>query len=192
MRENSKVLKIVMGGDGGIGKTTMLSVFCENSYYDHDITIALDIHVKKVEVNGSIEVLQIWDLSGQEQFRFLLSSFFQDVHGIILGFDMSRYQSFRNLKNWITLFREKNDKTPILLMATKADKGYHPMLNSTMALEFQQEQQLAEYIEVSAKEKKNVDLLFQRLIETIHGFIPGTVEIKFLDSVRETISEEKR
>jgi hypothetical protein len=77
-------------------------------------------------------------------------------------------------------------------MGTKADMGYHPMLNSEMALEFKDDHQLIEFIEVSAKENKNIELVFKRLIEAIHGFNPGTVEIKFLDSMRESKSEAEK
>ncbi|MFX1298398.1 MAG: winged helix-turn-helix transcriptional regulator, partial [Promethearchaeota archaeon] len=173
------VMKIILCGDGRIGKTTLATVFCKQIYKDHEITVAVDLHIKKIWVDGELQVLQIWDLSGQEHFRFLLPQFFRGVHGVILGFDISRPSSFRNLQNWLKIIPE----VPILLIATKADLGYHSTLDRTDVLEFVAQHNFVDFEEVSAKENFNVETPFKRLFEFIKGFEPDTTPIEFSNEV---------
>lgn len=173
-------IKIVIGGDGGIGKTTLLKVFCGEGFSDQDMTIALDIFTKHLYITDEThEILQIWDLGGQEHFRFLLSDLLKGAQGVILAFDMSRRNSFLNLKEWISLIKANSPQAPILLMGTKADLGYHPTLSLELAREFVRSNNLIDYIEVSTKNNLNIEIPFIRLIESIKQINQGTVEIKF-------------
>ena len=158
------VLKIILGGDGGIGKTTLLKVLCGEGYSDQDMTIGFEIFVKNVYINGIREILQVWDLSGQDHFRFLLPDYFRGAHSVVLGFDMSRRSSFLNLRTWMSILINKCPKAPVVLIVTKADKGYHPTLNQKLAKEFVDKFNLVDFMEVSAKESLNVDIPFRSLI----------------------------
>ena len=172
-------LKIVIGGDGGIGKTTLVKTLCSNEFVDQIMTIGVDIHSKDVTVNGTEVNLQIWDLSGQDQFRFLLDSFTHGANGIILGFDCSRPSSFRNLTKWLEIFRSTCSKAPILLIATKLDKGYHLTLSREMAQEYIKTHDLIGFIETSSKDFWNVYIPFRRLLEHHHDLEHDTVPIIF-------------
>ncbi|NVM53171.1 MAG: winged helix-turn-helix transcriptional regulator [Candidatus Helarchaeota archaeon] len=173
------VFKIIICGDGGIGKTALSTCFCKQIYHDHDMTVGIDIHIKKVLVNDALEILQIWDLSGQKQFEFLLPDFFRGGHGVILGFDVSRRESFLNLNKWLKIIPQ----VPIYLIATKTDKGYHPLLNRTIIQDFVKKYNLVGFTETSAKENLNVDVPFIRLIEFIQGLEPGSIPITFTSNV---------
>ncbi|NVM30907.1 MAG: GTP-binding protein [Candidatus Helarchaeota archaeon] len=175
----SKVLKFVIGGDGGIGKTTLVKSLCTNEFVDQIMTIGVDIHSKDVTVNGTKVNLQVWDLSGQDQFRFLLDSFTHGANGIILGFDCSRPSSFLNLTKWLEIFRSTCSKAPILLIATKLDKGYHLTLSREMAQEYIKTHDLIGFIETSSKEFWNVYTPFRRLLEHHHDLEPDIVPIIF-------------
>ena len=173
------VFKLVLCGDGGIGKTTLSTFFCKQTYHDHELTVGLEIHSKKFLFNDSPEFLQIWDLSGQKQFRFLLSDFFRGAHGVILGFDMSRRGSFLNLSKWLKLIPQ----VPIFLMATKSDKGYHPTLSREMAQKFAKQNKFIGFTETSAKENLNVEVPFIRIIEHVKGYDMGSGSITFTHDV---------
>lgn len=171
------VFKIIVGGDGGIGKTTLLKVLCGQCYSNQDMTIGFEIFTKKVHFNGTSNTLQIWDLSGQNHFRFLLPDYFKGAHGVILGFDMSRRTSFLNLRTWMTILMSKCPNAPIVLIATKSDLGYHPTLSRSLAEDFVHKFNIVELVEVSARNHVNIEAPFRKLIECIKGFEPGAIKI---------------
>jgi len=173
------IYKIIIGGDGGIGKTTLLKVFCGQGYSNQDMTIGFEIYTKAFYFNGSKEILQIWDLSGQDHFRFLLPDYFKGAHGVLLGFDMSRRVSFLNLRTWMSILIAKCPEASVCLIATKADLGYHPTLSHVMAEEFVQKFKMTDFTEVSSKDNVNIEIPFVKLIESIKGIAPGTEKISF-------------
>lgn len=173
-------LKIIVAGDGGIGKTTHMHVFLGDSYSDHRLTVGVDFHIKKVSINGALRILQIWDLGGQDQFRFLLPSFLKEAQGFVLGFDVFQHKTFVNLTGWVNLLRETWPNAPIFLVGYKIDKGYHPVLNRKRALEFIDRFNLAGYAEVSSKLNQNVELPFKMLIESLVDEKGKPPQLKFL------------
>lgn len=183
LAEKVNRIKIVMGGDGGVGKTTLLKVLCGEAFSDQDMTIALDIFTIHFYINDIHEVLQIWDLGGQDHFRFLLSDLFRGAQGVILAFDVSRQNSFLNLPEWISIIKAKAPQAPILLIGTKADLDYHPMLGKKMARDFVRSNNLVDYYEVSTKDNRNIEIPFRRLLEVIRNMSPGTVKPGFKGAI---------
>lgn len=167
---SKKVLKIIVAGNGGIGKTTLLKLFCYNQYCeDERLTVGNEIFLQKVLINGSQEFLQIWDLGGQEHFRFMLADFVRGADGALLGFDIKRRKTFIDLKSWLDVLRKYNPSLPIILIATKLDLGYHPTLRPNMALSFVENNNLLDFIEISSKNKFNIIEPFKILLNHITG-----------------------
>ncbi len=169
-----KVSKIIIAGNGGIGKTTLLKAFCYNQYSQNRLTVGTEIFIKKVQVDGKMEYMQFWDLGGQEQFRCFLDGFIRGAHAALLCFDVTRRNSFLDLKKWLELLRKVNPNIPILLVGTKVDLGYHPTLNPEMAKEFACNNHLIDYIEVSSKENWNIEIPFRSIFYKVQG----NVEVK--------------
>lgn len=169
----------MIAGDGGVGKTTLMKVFCDQEYMDQMITIGIDIHSKIAIVNDDEYYLQIWDFSGQEQFRFLMNSFVQGSYGAILAFECSRYTSFINLPQWINILRSENSELPIFLIATKVDKAYHPLIKHNMISEIIEKYNLVGFEETSSKNEINIHIPFKKILENIFGLIPKKSEIIF-------------
>ncbi|MHA1265810.1 MAG: Rab family GTPase [Candidatus Helarchaeota archaeon] len=179
--KDTKVLKMVIVGSGGIGKTTLTKVFCDNEYVDQIMTIGIDIHTKEALLWGEKKiVLQIWDISGQGQFRFLFPDFVKSANGAILAFDRTSPASFRELSEWLSLLRTHEPGIPVFLIATKADLEYADALNQEMARQFAITHQLVGFEETSAKLPLNVDVPFRRLLEYHHRIEFGSDAIIFL------------
>lgn len=97
-----RLYKILIIGDSGVGKTSILNRFSTDTFNESFIsTIGVDFKIKKVNVNGNDVKLQVWDTAGQERFRTITSSYYRGAHGIIIVFDVSDKDSFLNVDHWI-------------------------------------------------------------------------------------------
>ena len=89
-------------GDSGVGKTCILSRFTNDSFREkHLAIIGIDFKIKIIEIGGKVIKLQIWDIAGQERFRTMAKLYYKNSHGIILSYDVTDENSFKNIKNWI-------------------------------------------------------------------------------------------
>jgi len=105
-RETDVMFKLCIFGDGGVGKTTLLGRYLTGIFKaNQSITIGVDFHVKKLEVNGKKVLLQIWDFAGEKRFRFLLPSYVLGASGGIFMYDITRYSSLKNFPEWVKIFK---------------------------------------------------------------------------------------
>ena len=116
-----RIVKVVMAGDGGVGKTSLLESYKGGNLSKVTMTIGVNLMSIKVDENFS---LQIWDLSGQEQYRFLIDVFFRGAKLAILVFDLSRPSTLYNLKKWAEVMIEgAGPKIPTIVVGNKKDLG---------------------------------------------------------------------
>lgn len=109
--------KVLIIGDPGIGKTSLIHRYVSNEYSeDQRFTIGLDYRLKKVQVTQNDEIiLSLWDTAGSEKFHSLAQNYFTNSDGIILCFDNSNKTTFNNLYDWINYINnyveiiDKND-----------------------------------------------------------------------------------
>ena len=95
--------KILILGDSTVGKTAFIVRFCEGRFEEDSLTtIGLDSKVKFISRQEKKIQLQIWDTAGQERFRSLSKNYYKGADGILLMYDISNYESFKHIKNWIT------------------------------------------------------------------------------------------
>ncbi len=117
------IFKVVLGGAGGVGKTTLLLRFIYDIFKaDTQLTIGVGFLPKKLEYKAKNIVLSLWDLGGQERFRVVQSSYIRGAMAGIVFFDMSRPKTIDQIQEWVEMFRKNaNDKIPIFLSGTKLD-----------------------------------------------------------------------
>ncbi|MFX1319108.1 MAG: Rab family GTPase [Promethearchaeota archaeon] len=152
------VLKLIVVGDGGVGKTTLIHRYLTGNYLDQRMTVGSGFATRDLNMEGVIITLTIWDFAGEERFRFLLPAYCRGSLGCILAFDFTRPPTFYHLDQWLTLVRSNTDEIPILLVGNKRDAGDK---NSDLARDYTQINNLAGYLETSAKDGYNVTKAFE-------------------------------
>jgi len=120
------IFKLLMIGDAGVGKSSMLLRFTDDSFDDHiQSTIGVDFKVKHLEAMGKRVKLTVWDTAGQERFRTLTSSYYRGAQGVVMVYDVTRRDSFENLEQWlkeVQLYSPNNGEGVVkLLVGNKVD-----------------------------------------------------------------------
>ncbi len=120
----SIVLKILLLGNGSVGKTSLINRYLKNVYNPvYLTTIGIDQSIKYISVNNKHIKLSIWDTAGQEQFRTIAKSFYNKTDAVILCFDLTEKESLDSISYWIDQLCNKIElnKIGIVLVGTKLD-----------------------------------------------------------------------
>lgn len=124
--DRPRVLKVVLGGDANVGKTSLIERYCTCQFDpQRDMTIGVDFHLYDVKIEQVPLRLVVWDLGGQERFTFARRTFYRGAQAVGLIFDVSNSTSFYNLMRWWREAREFLPDAPILLLANKIDLARH-------------------------------------------------------------------
>lgn len=118
------IVKIILVGESGVGKTALFTAFSENTFAStHVATIGVDFCMKRIALeDGTIAKLQIWDSAGMERFRALTASYFRGADVICLLYDMTSRESFTKLTNWVhTIRKTTQEEFMFLVIGNKQD-----------------------------------------------------------------------
>ena len=162
-------LKILLVGDSGVGKTTLLLKYVDNQFSDsHITTIGVEYKDKEIMVKDKKVNLQIWDTSGQERYRSITKNFYRNANGIIFVFDVTKKESFDHLKDWLNDSSEQENDFKKLVVGNKTDLIEKRVINKeTMEFFAEKENKNIKSFETSAKDGTNVDKIFQEIAELI-------------------------
>ncbi|MBI5304303.1 MAG: response regulator [Chloroflexi bacterium] len=116
------VLKVVLGGDANVGKTSLIQRYCTGMFDPkRAMTIGVDFHTYDIRLDNAPVRLVVWDLGGQERFALTRQAFYRGARAVGLIFDVSNRVSFYNLMRWWRESREFLGNTPAVLLANKTD-----------------------------------------------------------------------
>lgn len=111
--QKATVLKVVLIGNSGVGKTSLMQQYVNKSFSLHyKTTIGADFLMKDLFVEDRAVLLQIWDTAGQETFRSLGSAFYRGADACMLVFDVTNKYSFDCLGGWLDNFLRTTGKLP--------------------------------------------------------------------------------
>lgn len=155
------LFRICLLGDAGVGKTSILTRFCDNTFKEnYNNTIGVDFRVVTLKYKDIISKIHIWDTAGQERFRSLTINYLHNSHGFLFIFDITNKDSFDNIVNWINLSFDNNKNSVInFLIGNKCDQNSKREVEENEAQHFAKEKHLI-YLEVSAKNDENIQKLF--------------------------------
>ncbi|MHA2398002.1 MAG: GTP-binding protein [Promethearchaeota archaeon] len=174
IKSGEYAFKLILGGEGGVGKTSMVHRFVEDSFQtDYKSTIGTSIMKKECDFAGLDSRVRfvIWDLAGQAQFKRVRQSYLANAEAGILVYDVTRRETFDNLESW---YKEAKDVTPsisLILVGNKIDLVEDRVVTKEEGEEMAKNLSLS-YIETSAKTGENINDAFKMLaLQKINRFM---------------------
>ena len=157
-------LKITFVGDSSVGKTSLITKYCEEKFSPEgsNPTISVGIFEKSIKIDSFTEAkLSIWDTAGSEKYLSFTKSYLRESNGIILVFDFTNEKSFKNLDLWMDLIDEsvRPEKLEKILVGNKSDLPDRKV-NEEVAKKYAGEHGM-KFVSVSAKDGINIDFLFE-------------------------------
>ena len=167
MESYDYLFKIIVVGDGRVGKTSLTFRFSTGVFRQHYLmTIGVEFAVKMVQVGNKNVKLQVWDTGGQERFSYIRPLYYRGAVGAIVCFDLTNEESFLHVPNWIGEIRKYCGLIPIVLIGTKSDLVEERQISREKA-EAYAKQLNAKYFETSAKSGEYVVEVFQTISQEI-------------------------
>ena len=124
-----KQFKFCILGDGAVGKTSICHRFVDNDFGNsYKQTIGLDFFVRRLTLNnptgGTVQIaMQLWDIGGQSVSSKMITKYIHGANAVMLVYDITNYQTFENLADWLTIVKQSvgsNGKLPhITLVGNK-------------------------------------------------------------------------
>ena len=163
------LFKVLLIGDSGVGKSSLLNRFCDNSFSStQQSTVGVDFKVRYLRVHKSpTEILTLkcalWDSAGQERFRTLTSSYYRGSHAIILVYSAADRVSFESLDYWLEeIDRHSTNLDAVkLIIANKFDLPFE--VSADEGREYAKKNS-ALFVQASAKTAVGVTNAFEELI----------------------------
>ena len=164
-----KSVKIIIAGEGGVGKTTLLHRYITGKFNsEFKLTKGVSFVNKDLEINKEAYQLILWDFAGQIQFRELLPDFVKGLVGAILMFDLSRFYTLSTLDHWVKMIN-KEGNIPTIIIGSKYDlvnDEIDSIINiDNIVLDFLMNHDTCfSYLKTSSKTGYNVEKAFDLLI----------------------------
>ena len=124
--EENYELNILLIGDGGVGKTSLIKKILTDKFNEkYEPTIGVKISEIVFDTNRGDISAQIWDTAGQEKFGPLRENYYKKADMIILMFDVTSRITYKNIPNWYTNINKIKPDIPCVLVGNKVDlKNY--------------------------------------------------------------------
>ena len=157
--------KLILGGEGGVGKTSMVHRFVEDSFQtDYKSTIGTSIMKKICEFEGLASKVRfvIWDLAGQAQFQRVRQTYVANAEAGILVFDVTRKKTFDSVEKWFNEIKNASKSISLILIGNKIDLVEDRQVTTEEGENLAKKLNLS-YFEASAKTGENVNDAFNML-----------------------------
>jgi small GTP-binding protein len=165
--ERMMVLKIVVAGDGAVGKTSLIRRYCEGKFEHTRVqTIGVDFQTQTVKLPQQTVKLSIWDMAGQDRFAVVRAGFYRGSRAAALVFDVTEPETLKDLLRWKDEVLDAVHEQPFLVIGNKIDlervipteegKAFAESIN-------------APYVETSALTGEGVPVMFETMAKLALG-----------------------
>ncbi|OQV15370.1 putative Ras-related protein Rab-28 [Hypsibius exemplaris] len=205
--QHESVLKFVILGEAGVGKTSIIHRFLNDRFSTDSIqTSGVEFHRKRISFPGHIDVsLHVWDTGGNALASPMLSSYLHEAHVLLFLYDITNTASFSRLSEWFAIVRKaicepetpgtataasayggvlsdtasRKTKEPYMaLIGNKSDMQHIRTIKSEKANKLAQENGVAEISIVSAQSGDGVHALFRKITATVLGLRLGRADFE--------------
>lgn len=129
------VLKVVIAGDGNVGKTSLIRRYCEGKFEQSRVaTIGVDFQTKVVELPSGTVKLSIWDMAGQDRFQVMREGFYRGCRAAALVYDLTDLESLAHIKRWRDELVGVVPTVPMILVGNKRDLAADASLTPGQAM----------------------------------------------------------
>ena len=170
-RMSSLDLKIVVLGSAYVGKTSIINRYCNSTFIEDTLsTIGAGFFTRTMNVDGTEVTIMLWDTAGEERFRSVAPSLLRGANGLVLVYDLTNPNSFKDIDLYMEMFLDtcNVDPTltlPVLLLGNKCD--LNRAITQDTIDEWKKKNRVAFSYDVSAKTGQNVEDAFQKLVESL-------------------------
>ena len=166
----TKTVKIVVSGNGGVGKTSFLNRLVHDHFLENnELTRGVDFFSKRIQVNGTEYNFILWDFAGQYQFKEVVDNFVDGSIAALILFDLSRVNTLDTVLDWIDKLKTFGN-IPILILGTKMDLVELEnirLIDDYINQISERYENVVDYIKISSKTSYNINLAFYKLINKI-------------------------
>ncbi|MFX0091915.1 MAG: Rab family GTPase [Candidatus Hodarchaeota archaeon] len=176
-------IKLVLLGDGAVGKTTLKNRYLGKGFEERYLpTLGADISIKTINIRDESLKCRIWDLAGQPKFHTVRKLYYRGAIGAILMYDITLAPTLDNLENWLKELEKHNHfkEIPLIIVGNKIDlrQTTESCVSTEKGREFTEslknqleKERFVHFLETSAKENQNVNDAFEKLGEGILKYI---------------------
>ena len=174
MSDKAFGFKIIIIGDGAVGKTSLIKRYTSNTFEkDYISTLGMQFSRYEESIDGEMVELFLWDLAGQESFALLRDKFYKGSSGAIIVFSLApeEIDTYHHIDKWLSNIKEACGRIPIILFGNKADLVDQNALTSpnyatsdVHVEKLAQDHNIMKYLKTSALTGQGVKEGFQTLI----------------------------
>ena len=166
-----KTCRLLIIGDSSVGKTSLITRYTNGTFKEEYLaTVGLDYNSKDEVFNNETIHIKLWDTAGQERFKSLTQNYFRNAEGVLLVYDVTKTESFDNLRDWISSIKKnmetKNIFLPLIIVGNKVDMEDSREISKEDAENFAKENNY-KYFETSAKTGEGVDEAIRELVTLV-------------------------
>ncbi|MFX1285533.1 MAG: GTP-binding protein [Promethearchaeota archaeon] len=173
-KEIKHILKLLLLGDGAVGKTSLILRFIENRFSeDYQMSLGVNFLTKTVTFIDTKNVkriasLQVWDIAGQARHVSYSHLYLKGALGAFYVFDLTRRETLLQMQErWQAQVLRVSPQCLSILIGNKADLEKDRALSTSQSRKIHEAMHAIDYIETSAKTGENVNQAFQTMTTRI-------------------------
>lgn len=177
------VFKLLLIGDSGSGKSSLLTRFCDDAFRaTFATTVGIDFKIRTVELaDGRRVKLQVWDTAGQERFRAITKAYYRNTMCVLLVYDCTDKKAFERLPYWRELMNENlqesgRPRVIRMLVAAKCDSAQ--AVDAEVARTWAETNAMDAFVETSSKTGANVTDCFMNAAHRVAAATATAVQIE--------------
>ena len=170
MSTNSKsdFINIITLGESSVGKSSIINRYVENNFdYNFVSTLGVDFRKKIININGENIRLKIWDTAGQEKFRSIQKQYYRNSDGILLVFDVTKFDTFNVLEEWINSIKNQTSNDIIVVLVGNKIDLNNKVISDYEIKNFANDNKF-KYFLTSAATGKNINEVFDYIVKEIY------------------------